>query len=144
MPGMDGIEFLQRLDAVGFTGGVVLLSGEGLRILHTVQKLLGERLRILGALEKPTSRGALQTLLDCWEPARDAFRTQPLPNVHLTDLQVALAGEHWVLHFRPKVAFRDGALVGVEALVRMKHPQLGLVGPANSSVWPRKRDRSTR
>ena len=40
MPGMDGIEFLQMLNASSFGGSVILLSGEGARIMHTVQKLL--------------------------------------------------------------------------------------------------------
>ena len=51
MPGMDGVEFLQAVNASAFAGSVILLSGEGLRIMHTVQKLLGGgRLKVLGAL----------------------------------------------------------------------------------------------
>ena len=38
MPGIDGIEFLKLLNASGFRGSVVLLSGEGVRLMHTVQK----------------------------------------------------------------------------------------------------------
>ena len=42
MPGVDGIEFLQKLNARAFRGSVILLSGEGVRIMHTVQKLLAQ------------------------------------------------------------------------------------------------------
>src|ERR1022692_1210730 len=56
MPEIDGIEFLQMLNAAKFVCSVILLSGEGARIMHTVQKLLsGRGLRILGALKKPAS-----------------------------------------------------------------------------------------
>ena len=130
LPGMDGIEFLQSLNGTGFRGSVVLLSGEGARVLHTVQKLLGGGgLVMLGALEKPASRSALQAVLDCWEPMSHAPQAAPRPEIGPDDLQQALAGAHWVLHFQPKVALCSGALEGVEALLRMNHPRLGLVGP---------------
>jgi EAL domain-containing protein (putative c-di-GMP-specific phosphodiesterase class I)/GGDEF domain-containing protein len=34
-----------------------------------------------------------------------------------------------VVHYQPKVPLRDGATLGLEALVRWNHPQLGCIGP---------------
>ena len=45
-------------------------------------------------------------------------------------LAQAIREHEFVLHFQPQVSLRDGALVGVEALIRWNHPQRGLVGPA--------------
>ncbi len=44
-------------------------------------------------------------------------------------LALALRRDEFELHFQPQLALADGALVGVEALLRWRHPQRGLVGP---------------
>jgi EAL domain-containing protein (putative c-di-GMP-specific phosphodiesterase class I) len=132
MPGIDGIEFLQMLDASPFCGKVILLSGEGARIMNTVQKLLsGGRLVILGALEKPAGRPALRALLDCWKPLSAPALERLALHFDAADLNTATRKRQWVLHYQPKVALQTGALTGVEALVRWDHPEHGLVFPDN-------------
>jgi len=44
-------------------------------------------------------------------------------------LQKALQNEEFELHYQPKYSASDHALVGVEALLRWKHPSFGLVMP---------------
>ena len=47
-----------------------------------------------------------------------------------TELHRALAADQFRLHYQPQYRLADGALVGVEALIRWQHPRLGPVSPA--------------
>jgi len=46
-----------------------------------------------------------------------------------TDLRHAIEREELVVHYQPIVAVADGRVAGLEALVRWRHPQRGLVQP---------------
>jgi len=62
-----------------------------------------------------------------FEPERDA---REVTRYSLSSaLPAALAGEDLLVHYQPLRRLADGALLGVEALVRWEHPQLGLLGP---------------
>ncbi|MFL5037464.1 MAG: EAL domain-containing protein [Microvirga sp.] len=46
------------------------------------------------------------------------------------ELRTALAGEQFELHYQPIVETGAGRVVALEALVRWRHPERGLIGPA--------------
>ena len=47
------------------------------------------------------------------------------------DLRRALDRREFMLHFQPILDLTEGAVVGAEALLRWKHPERGIVGPAH-------------
>jgi diguanylate cyclase (GGDEF)-like protein len=46
------------------------------------------------------------------------------------ELRAAIERREFVLHYQPRLDVRTGAVSGFEALLRWRHPQQGLVGPA--------------
>ena len=47
------------------------------------------------------------------------------------DLRRALEREELLLHYQPKVNLRTGEITGAEALIRLQHPQRGLIPPSH-------------
>ncbi len=55
--------------------------------------------------------------------------TRRLPRLTADELARAIAGDALVTRYQPKVRLADRVPVGVEALARLRHPRLGLIGP---------------
>ena len=63
-----------------------------------------------------------------FSPALDATVRRRFALEH--PLRRALAEEQFQVHYQPVVDLGSGAVVGMEALVRWRHPELGMVSPA--------------
>ena len=54
------------------------------------------------------------------------------------DLRTALAEGWFELHYQPQISVEDERIVGVEALIRLRHPENGLIRPDHFIPLPRK------
>jgi diguanylate cyclase (GGDEF)-like protein len=73
-------------------------------------------------------RAQLQrTGIETYDPASDPYSPERL--VLASELREGIGRGELVLHYQPKLAVQSGEVVGVEALVRWRHPQRGLIPP---------------
>ncbi|MBI5109040.1 MAG: EAL domain-containing response regulator [Rhodocyclales bacterium] len=130
MPGMDGIEFVRHLVELRYTGSLVLISGEDERMLAAASKLVqAHSIDVLGYLHKPVPPDALARLLEGWTPPRRGEGRVRRDAYGVETLRAAIANGELVNFYQPKVNVGDGRVVGVETLVRWRHPKDGMVYP---------------
>lgn len=131
LPGRDGIELLRKFPTLAERTAVVLLSAEDERILHSVAAMgRAVGLHVLAAIPKPPTaqklRDALAHLDDVVPSRRPAPAALALAEA---DIDLLLDQKLLRMHYQPKVEASSGALVGVEALLRARHPVHGDLPP---------------
>lgn len=121
----DAIEVMRSLASRRFDGALVLMSGRHevatLRQVHEIGKHYG--FRLLPFLRKPFSIAELQERL----VAFDALNDRDAPG---SDLEIALRHNMLELWYQPKIDLRSRLVYGAEALVRLRHPERGVLAPA--------------
>jgi EAL domain-containing protein (putative c-di-GMP-specific phosphodiesterase class I) len=125
MPGMDGIEALRYLARQQIAAGVLLASGMDQRVLASARQL-GESLglKMLGTLQKPAMLEDIEALL--------ARHMRLDERICVEDLGRGIEEHELTVHYQPKVmrTAADWQVSSAEALVRWRHPRLGLLYPA--------------
>ena len=146
---LGGDEFVVVLTDVQGQDEAVRVAGqllEAMRATFTVDQVPLAVSASIGISLFPTHASGADALLRCadaamhhakesgrghsqlYDPAMDSGAPNVLQHERL--LRAAIEEGAFVLHYQPQVRLRDGALRGLEALVRWQHPERGLVGPA--------------
>ena len=131
MPDMDGIEVMRLLSELRCKAGIVLISGISKRVLETAEKLAQTlNLDVVGRLAKPFELSELEALL--LQPVRQLKPLrQPGAALEFDDerLRAAVKRDEFVVHYQPQIDLGTSAVFGVEALVRWRSPEYGLLYP---------------
>jgi EAL domain-containing protein (putative c-di-GMP-specific phosphodiesterase class I)/FixJ family two-component response regulator len=129
MPTLDGIEFVREVAHEGYTGKVILISGEDPRLLRSAQRLVEAMgLSTLGAIQKPVQLDTLKSIFDTAFSERKPYTSHVFD---INEVKQAIANNELVNYYQPKVDLVTGVVVGVEALIRWIHPEHGVVSPAS-------------
>ncbi len=132
MPNLDGVEVIRQLAKQKCRSALVLMTGHDERILKSAQILCKEyNLQCLDVFTKPIKISKLKNLLAQFNQSKNSDVSPPPPiwMPSKKDLEKALSNHELLLHFQPQVNLNTGLINRVEALVRWRHPQHGLIYP---------------
>ncbi len=108
---------------IGMSVGVALVDAEAPAVGRDIERLLKEA--DLALYEAKAEGGGTFRL---FEPQMDETMRERL--VLERELREALSQGRFELHYQPLVDLADNRITGLEALVRWRHPERGLVSPA--------------
>jgi EAL domain-containing protein (putative c-di-GMP-specific phosphodiesterase class I)/FixJ family two-component response regulator len=128
----DAVEVMQHLDRLSYRGKVLLISGRDGGTLREIQQIGSSRgLSMLPPLGKPFRASELKERLHAEIETREVALNVPAKSSTVSlDLAEALDKDWLELWYQPKVDLRSLTICGVEALIRARHPEYGIVPPA--------------
>ncbi len=144
---LGGDEFAIVLPGVENRQGAADAANKLLEALDAPLDVGGERLHVgasIGVALFPEHGEDIDTLLRradvamysakrsgarCTLYEQDQDTNSPARLTLMSEMRHALAEDQFVLYYQPKVDLSDGKVLGVEALVRWQHPELGLLMP---------------
>ena len=144
---LGGDEFILTLPGCD-SNGAVQVAQKLLAVISKPYQIAQYRLLVtasVGIALYPDDGSDLETLSKCADTAmyrvkqegRNGYRlfttemqARMTHNMQLIDgMRQALAQNQFRLHYQPQISMHDGRIVGFEALLRWKHPELGDISP---------------
>lgn len=139
MPLMDGIEVMRVLHDNACKPDYLLMSGFDERVLHSAKQFAdAKKITVKGTFSKPLDiRPFISFIESLYQDKVSSLSTLNKPynapentlNISLSELKQSLKEHRFTLFYQPKIHLQSGCLQGFEALVRLNHPEKGLVFP---------------
>ncbi|MHA2862590.1 EAL domain-containing response regulator [Vibrio harveyi] len=132
LPDINGVNLLSNLAESARPKGVVILSAMSQDVVEiTYNMCLSAGYGFVRALTKPISHQQLNQIFNEFKQYTLEEQVVALPILIGRD-EISTAFEQgWFLnYYQPQYSAKDNRLIGVEALVRCRHPQHGIIAPA--------------
>ncbi|ELE7130877.1 TPA: EAL domain-containing response regulator [Vibrio harveyi] len=132
LPDINGVNLLSNLAESARPKGVVILSAMSQDVVEiTYNMCLSAGYGFVRALTKPISHQQLNQIFNEFKQYTLEEQVVSLPILMGRD-EISTAFEQgWFLnYYQPQYSAKDNHLIGVEALVRCRHPQHGIIAPA--------------
>lgn len=135
MPETDGLELLRHFEESGYTGDVVIFSGEDRKTLKMAETLANARkLSVLGAVEKPLNPSSLLRLLSAEKQSKarePIIESTPTIDIPADKLDEAIENGDIIPWFQPIIDASTLRPIGVEALSRWTDASGQVISPRN-------------
>lgn len=145
---MGGDEFMLLFPGIAWAKDVATIADKILKVLQPSFYFEGYELLVTGSIGialYPDDSDNVQTLLRNADTAMYRAKAQGRNNYQFhtptmnaaalerlmieSGLRRALTRNEFVVYYQPQVSLRTGQIVGIEALMRWQHPELGLLSP---------------
>jgi diguanylate cyclase (GGDEF)-like protein/PAS domain S-box-containing protein len=145
---MGGDEFIILVEGVAEAGALVQIAAKLVETFAAPVELEQRQLYVTGSIgislypadgldAKTLIRNADAAMYQAKAQGRNTYHFYSAEMTRIALRRLEVEGylrqglkESWLeLHFQPQVSLVDGSLVGAEALVRLRHPQLGPISP---------------
>ena len=130
MPGMDGMEFIRHLGAVGLPASLIIASALNPALVASVETMAtAYGINLLGALGKPVTPEKLALAIG--RHSRPKQKAPALAALAFAPEEIleGLRKNEFEPFFQPKIELASGRIRGAEALARWQHPVNGVVSP---------------
>ena len=144
MPNMDGIEVMRLLHARDCLPTYLLISGFDERVLHSAKQFAdAKKITVAETFTKPLNtrsfiecinriHGENKLLIDKRSNKQGSQKTNEVNTqspLSRSELITAIEQHQFILFYQPQIDIQTAKLHGFEALVRLRHPERGLVFP---------------
>jgi len=144
MPNMDGIEVMRLLHARDCLPTYLLISGFDERVLHSAKQFAdAKKITVAETFTKPLDtrlfiecinqiHGEKKLSIDKLASEQGPHHTSDINDnapLSRSELITAIERHQFVLFYQPQIDIQSGKLHGLEALIRLQHPERGLIFP---------------